>query len=186
MDWYIHIFVLLVLILIFSELIHKDPKSRLLSLFLKISRAITVIVTAIVTVAQFLSIITTPSSSTPALGPGAMHESAPVFSSEPTLPPTPEPTPRETPGIEDMRGCNAGVIAPYDDNWLSEYEFKVIRTRNGVLAYLCYRSNLETGYFDTVNEGTRVIVLARQDGSSLVKVADGVVGWVNSNLLGDN
>lgn len=115
--------------------------------------------------------------------------STPEITPTPTAEVTPtlpyEDTAQAAPGIKDIQGCNSGVMVPSEIYWLSQYEYKVIRTKRGVRAYLRYTPDLDDGYFDYVNEGTPVVVLARQDGASLVKVKDGVIGWIGSELLND-
>ena len=84
-----------------------------------------------------------------------------------------------------MNGCHPDVMVPDESCWVPNYEHKVIRTKRGIRAYLRYSPNLGDGHFGYVDEGTPVTVLARQDGGSLVKVKDGVVGWIGSDLLGN-
>ena len=90
------------------------------------------------------------------------------------------------PGIKDMAGCNSDVWIPRAECWLLDYETKYVRATKGRAAYLRYAPDLDYGYFDLVKEGTKVTILARQDGASLAKVADGVVGWIGSSQLGDS
>ena len=92
---------------------------------------------------------------------------------------------RPHPGPQDMAGCKSGVWVPNPESWLDEYETKYVRASRGRAAYLRYAPDLDYGYFDLVKEGTEVTILARQDGASLAKVRDGVVGWIGSSQLGD-
>ena len=92
---------------------------------------------------------------------------------------------RPHPGPQDMAGCKSGVLVPNAESWLDDYETKVVRASRGRAAYLRYTPDLNDGYFDLVKEGTEVTILARQDGASLAKVKDGVVGWIGSSQLGD-
>ena len=93
---------------------------------------------------------------------------------------------RPHPGIQDMAGCKSGVLVPNAESWLPDYETKYVRASRGRAAYLRYTPDLDDGYFDLVKEGTEVTILARQDGASLAKVKDGVVGWIGSSQLGDS
>jgi len=92
---------------------------------------------------------------------------------------------RPHPSIQDMAGCKSGVLVPNVESWLPDYETKYVRASRGRAAYLRYTPDLDDGYFDLVREGTEVTILARQDGASLAKIKDGVVGWIGSNQLGD-
>lgn len=187
------IVVLLVLIVFFTDLLRKNKDKRAVKIILMFLRA----ASTLVVVVEFLSLlgIDLPGSDdndrktsgwyeTENLNPPydiAIPEEDPVTTQ--TI--EPETTPHDAPGIEDMKGCYSGVLVPNDESWLPEYEYKVIRTKGGIRAYLRNDPILGDGHFSTVNEGTEVIVLARQDGASLVKVKEGVVGWVGSELLGD-
>ena len=87
------------------------------------------------------------------------------------------------PGPDDMAGCNEDVAYPKSGNWLDSYETKYLKTKHGVRAYLRYKATSDSGYYDYVYEKACVTVLARQNGYSLIKTADGMVGWVTSSLL---
>lgn len=108
---------------------------------------------------------------------------------DPTAVPTPTPTPIPTPtpkvpGIDDIRGCNEGIVYP-NGTWLSDYETKYVKTKHGVRAYLRYAPTEDSGYYSYVYERDKVTVLARQNGYSLVKTTDGMAGWVTSSVLVD-
>lgn len=112
-----------------------------------------------------------------------------------TLPPTPTPTPTPTPKPatheDEMADGDARVVYPDESSWLSEIESKYVRSEKGNCIILRWRLDEHFDYSGDnllmrVPEGTLVEVLARQDGFSLIKVQDGVVGWVPSRLLGDS
>ena len=90
------------------------------------------------------------------------------------------------PGPDDLWGCNEYVQYPDWDNWLDCYEIKYLKTRYGVRAYLRYGPWEDSGYYDYVYEAAQVTVLARENGYSLVKTAEGMAGWVTSSLLVDS
>lgn len=134
---------------------------------------------------------------------GIIYESLPVETTQPTPTPTPTPTPAPTPtpvptstpaptpdlskpGVHDLIGCNESVLYPKDENWLSNYETKYVKTKHGVRAYLRYQPTEDSGYYDYVYEQALVTILARQNGYSLVKTSDGMAGWVTSSVLVDN
>ena len=87
------------------------------------------------------------------------------------------------PGPHDMTGCNDRVEDPAWTSWLDSYETLYVRTRHGVRAYLRYSPDSNSDYYDYVYEADAVTVLARENGFSLVKTADGKVGWVTSSVL---
>lgn len=96
------------------------------------------------------------------------------------------------PGPDDLLGCSENVQYP-SGTWLNDYEFKYLKTRHGVRAYLKYRPEDAEGtpqegvdFFAYVYEGAAVTVLARENGYSLVKTNDGTAGWVGSSLLVDS
>lgn len=187
------IFVLLVLIVISRYLLKKYKDKVAVKIILMFCQAIS----TLVILAEFLSLlgINLFSLGSTSVKTNIEHETVNLYPFDDyeiieknpasTQMPESEPMPHVTPGIEDMQGCNSGVLVPNDESWLPEYEYKVIRTKGGVSAYLRNGPVLEDGYFSTVKEGTAVTILARQDGASLVKVTEGVVGWVGSELLGD-
>ncbi len=90
---------------------------------------------------------------------------------------------RSSPGTHDMAGCNERVAAPSCWSWLDSYETLYVRTRHGVRAYLRYSPAENSDYYEYVYEADAVTVLARENGYSLVKTADGKVGWVTSSVL---
>lgn len=89
------------------------------------------------------------------------------------------------PSENDLHGCNEWVQYPKAGNWLQNYETKYLKTKYGKCAYLRYSPTSDSDYYDYVYEKARVIVLARENGFSLVKVNDGMAGWVTSSLLYD-
>lgn len=103
----------------------------------------------------------------------------------------PDPTDESTTHEVEMVGCDDRVVYPDDLSWLPEIESKYVRSKRGNCIILRWEPNEDYeykgyNYLMKVNEGTLVTVLARQDGFSLIKVQDGVVGWVPSRLLGDS
>ncbi len=88
-----------------------------------------------------------------------------------------------SPGYDDMAGCNERVAYPDWDSWLSRYETKYVKTKHGVRAYLRYEPSSDSDHYGYVYEKDKVTILARQNGFSLVKSSDGVVGWVTSSVL---
>ncbi len=89
------------------------------------------------------------------------------------------------PGPDDLRGCDKDVTYP-NGTWLPAYETKYVKTEHGNRAYLRYTPSKDSSYFGYVYERDEVTVLARQNGFSLVKVSDGVAGWVTSSVLVDH
>ena len=87
------------------------------------------------------------------------------------------------PSSDDLRGCNSRIASPAWYSWLDSYETRFLKTRHGVRAYLRYGPDENSGYYDYVYEGAQVTVLARENGYSLVKTAEGMAGWVTSSLL---
>ena len=125
---------------------------------------------------------------------------APVPAATATPAPTPEPTPSPTPmpmwmdpdstgpSLADVKGCDRRVIMPLDKHWLPEYETMFVKSKKGqgiVLRYCLDDDYERNGYnwLDFIPEGEQVTVLARRSGFSLIITANGVVGWVKSNLL---
>ena len=90
------------------------------------------------------------------------------------------------PSSDDLRGCNSRIASPEWYNWLDSYETKYVKTKHGVCAYLRYEPSADSDYYDYVYEKDAVTVLARENGYSLVKVRDGVAGWVTSSVLVDS
>ena len=90
------------------------------------------------------------------------------------------------PSSDDLKGCNSKVVSPAWYNWLDSYETKYVKTKHGVCAYLRYEPSSDSDYFDYVYEKDEVTILARENGFSLVKVTDGVAGWVTSSVLVDS
>ncbi len=89
------------------------------------------------------------------------------------------------PSPDDLRGCNSKIVSPAWYSWLDSYETKYVKTKHGVRAYLRYEPSSNSDYYDYVYEKDAVTVLARENGFSLVKVTDGVAGWVTSGVLVD-
>ena len=125
---------------------------------------------------------------------------APVPAATATPAPTPEPTPSPTPmpmwmdpdstgpSLADVKGCDRRVIMPLDKHWLPEYETMFVKSKKGqgiVLRYCLDDDYERNGYnwLDFIPEGEQVTVLARRSGFSLIITANGVVGWVKSDLL---
>ena len=89
------------------------------------------------------------------------------------------------PSSDDLRGCNSRIASPAWYSWLDSYETKYVKTNHGICAYLRYEPSADSDYYDYVYEKDAVTVLARENGYSLVKVKDGVAGWVTSSVLVD-
>lgn len=108
-------------------------------------------------------------------------------SEEAAATPTPPPAPTRTPGPgpADLAGCVNGLAYP-NDSWLPTYETKYVKTRHGKRAYLLYQPAKNSDHFGYVYEADMVTVLARENAYSLVRGADGSVGWVTSTVLVDN
>ncbi|MCR5136349.1 MAG: hypothetical protein K6C12_04555 [Oscillospiraceae bacterium] len=87
-------------------------------------------------------------------------------------------------------GSNAGrqsysrsVTEPEWYNRLESYEYRYVKTKYGVCAYLRYEPKSDSDYFGYVYEKDLVTVIARQNGYSLVISATGQTGWVTSSAL---
>ena len=136
----------------------------------------------------------------PAPVPAATATPAPTPEPTATPAPTPEPTPSPTPmpmwmdpdstgpSLADVKGCDRRVIMPLDKHWLPEYETMFVKSKKGqgiVLRYCLDDDYERNGYnwLDFIPEGEQVTVLARRSGFSFIITANGVVGWVKSNLL---
>ncbi len=111
---------------------------------------------------------------------------------EPTAPTSKAPRLSGKPGKKDMAGCDAGVVTPDGSNWLKKYEYKVVQSTKknsqGIILRQApsdhYIRN-QYNYLGVLYNGTEVVVLARQNGFSLVLVEMGYVGWVPSKGLAD-
>lgn len=87
----------------------------------------------------------------------------------------------QAPGPDDLVGQD-GVT--YPSNWLPEYETMYIKGTSSGNAYLRWSpSNEGREYNRYVREGEQVVVLAHENGYSLVKTIDGRAGWVTSKFL---
>lgn len=174
---YIYIIIALIclIIAIFCYIANRN-KAALMSLVGVIASVIGVLATVIDSTGGPPS--TTPPATTP-----------PVISA--TLPPTPEPIEKPTTHKDEIVDCDDRVVYPDESSWLSEIESKYVRSEKGNCIILRWRLDEHFDYngdnlLMRVPEGTLVEVLARQDGFSLIKVQDGVAGWVPSRLLGDS
>lgn len=132
--------------------------------------------------AAFGSTVDVPLSTPPITTPPVISEPLPPTSEQPEKPITHEC---------EMVGCDPRVVYPDDSSWLIEIESKYVRSKRGNCIVLRWEPNEDYeykgyNYLMKVDEGILVSVLARQDGFSLIKVQDGVVGWVPSRLLGDS
>ena len=90
-----------------------------------------------------------------------------------------------------LEGCDSRVQAPKSGSWLKKYEYKVVQgtKKSSKAIYLRLRPEKDGAargggnHLNVLYNGTEVVVLARQDGYSLVLVEPGYVGWVISNGL---
>lgn len=103
-----------------------------------------------------------------------------------SIPSTPSVVQDSSPGPDDLKGCNEQIQYPKSGNWLESYETKYLKTRYGLCAYLRYMPSDTSDHYDYVYERACVTVLARENGFSLVKINDGMAGWVTSSLLYDS
>ena len=87
----------------------------------------------------------------------------------------------EGPSRMDLFGASSKLQYPSDDAWLDEYETRYVESSSGNGIYLCYKPG--EGKFATLEDGTKVTVLARTEKNSLVVTEDEEIGWCLSRLL---
>ena len=90
------------------------------------------------------------------------------------------------PNVNDLAGCSDKLQHPKSTSYLETYEKAKIAPKQGDTAAALVRPQKQEWNADVItylNRGDTVTVLARENGYSLVKVSDGVAGWVISTDL---
>ncbi len=120
--------------------------------------------------------------------PKAAAPSTAAVSSSPSEE-TQEPAQTETeegPSEKDLTGCSEKIYRPKAGSYLSDYVSMNVHADPNTRVYLQYRPEKFEGSSDVImkmERGTVVTALARENGYTLVKVQDGVAGWIESQYL---
>ncbi len=85
------------------------------------------------------------------------------------------------PSKDDLAGASSELQYPKSGSWLDYYEIRYVESTNGGGIYLCYKPSAEK--FSTLEDGTEVTVLARQEKNSLVITEYGEIGWCLTSML---
>ena len=100
---------------------------------------------------------------------------------------TPTPTQKDKgPGSHDLVGASDQLQYPKEDSYLDSYQSMTIHVANANYTSLTYRPEKWQHTVDgimRIDNGTVVTALAQENGFTLVKVQDGVVGWVETQNL---
>ena len=102
---------------------------------------------------------------------------------------TSEPEQTETeegPSEKDLKGCSEKIYRPKAGSYLSDYVSMNVHADGNTRVYLQYRPEKFEGSSDVImkmEKGAVVTALARENGYTLVKVQDGVAGWIESQYL---
>lgn len=75
------------------------------------------------------------------------------------------------------------VTVPDDQSWVPDYSERIALPKDGHYIYIRFAPYTSSEYFDIAYEGETLLLLAEQNGFSLVKTSLGSVGWVLSDRL---
>lgn len=114
--------------------------------------------------------------------PSSVQPTATAAASVPTAPLTVPTAAPNGPNTADLAG-HPKVEEPRAGAWLPDYgKVRYVEASGGVSIYLIPEPR-SSKHFDEVADDVQVTVLAEQDGYSLVRTADGRVGWVTGKFL---
>lgn len=85
------------------------------------------------------------------------------------------------PSHEDLAGCSDKLQYPKNSSYLKAYETATVRPQTGDTAVMLVRPQKQEWEADVIsrlNRGQTVTVIARENGYSLVKISEGIAGWV--------
>ena len=109
-----------------------------------------------------------------------------VITVEVTVSPKPTPTPTPTakrPSADDLKGSSDKLVYPKETSYLPDYETYTVMPESGKTTFLLYKPKKLEFTSDRILDleiNTVVTAIAKENGFTLVKLQDGVAGWVQT------
>ena len=107
-----------------------------------------------------------------------------VITVEVTVSPKPTPTPTaKRPSADDLKGSSDKLVYPKETSYLPDYETYTVLPESGKTTFLLYKPKKLEFTSDRILDleiNTVVTAIAKENGFTLVKLQDGVAGWVQT------
>ena len=107
-----------------------------------------------------------------------------VITVEVTVSPKPTPTPTaKRPSADDLKGSSDKLVYPKETSYLPDYETYTVMPESGKTTFLLYKPKKLEFTSDRILDleiNTVVTAIAKENGFTLVKLQDGVAGWVQT------
>lgn len=101
--------------------------------------------------------------------------------------PKPDATPNQPrPSVDDLKGSSDKLVYPKEESYMDEYLTYSIQPESGQKTYLLFKPEPLKFTSDRImdlEKDTIVTGIAKENGFTLVKVQEGVVGWVPTQEL---
>ena len=98
----------------------------------------------------------------------------------------PTATPKARPSANDLKGCSDKLVFPKESSYLASYETYSVKPEVGQKSYLLFKPEKLQFTSDRImdlEKDTVVTAIAKENGYTMVKVQDGVAGWLPTQEL---